>query len=155
MAHCTVLSCPTTKQKMTFPLLPQPESVVPIVGIIATYNGRTCNVHRFGCRNVLLLARPACGCGVLLCLKQTMALHELATYFVLRDGSDECHVGFTPREHAVGARCQMLDGVVVRLFKVFTPEHPNSYCCELYHRNCSYALAEIVDSEDEVCESEN
>ena len=64
-------------------------------------------------------------------------------------------MGFIPREHAVGARGQMLDGVVVRLFEVFTPEHPNSYCCMLYHRNRSYALAEIVDSEDEVGDSEN
>ena len=62
---------------------------------------------------------------------------------------------FTPREHAVVARSQMLDGVVVRLFKVFMPEHPNSYCPALYHRNHGYALAEIVDSEDEVGDCEN
>ena len=64
-------------------------------------------------------------------------------------------MGFTPREHAVGARGQMLDGVVVRLFEVFMPEHPNSYCRALYHRNRGYALAEIVDSEDEVGDCEN
>ncbi len=140
---------------MMFPSLPPPERVVPIVGIIATNNGRTCNVHRFGCGNAILLARPARGCGVLLRLKQTKAPHELAAYFVLHDGSDGCRVGFTPREHAVGARGQMLDGVVVRLFEVFTPEHPNSYCRALYHRNRGYALAEIVDSEDKVGDCEN
>lgn len=51
--------------------------------------------------------------------------------------------GFTLREHAVE-----LDGVVVRLFEVNTPEHPNSPCCTLYHRNLSYTLTEIVDKED-------
>ena len=62
---------------------------------------------------------------------------------------------FTPREHAVGARGQMLDGVVVRLFEVFMLEHPNSYCRVLYHRNHGYALAEIIDNEDEVGDSKN
>ena len=56
IAYCTVLSCPATKQKMMFPSLPPPDRVVPIVGIIATNNGRTCNVHRFGCGNSILLA---------------------------------------------------------------------------------------------------
>jgi hypothetical protein len=48
----------------------------------------------------------------------------------------------------------MLDGVLVRLIEVFTPEHPNSYCRALYHRNRGYALAEIVDDEDEVGQNE-
>ncbi len=91
-----------------------------------------------------MLARPACSCGVLLHLKRTTALHELAAYFVLRDGSDGCRVGFTPREHAVGTHGQILGGVVVRLFEGFMPEHPNSYCCVLHHRHRGYALAEIV-----------
>ena len=64
-------------------------------------------------------------------------------------------MGFTPREHAVGARGQMLCGVLVRLFVVFMPEHPNSYCHELYHRNLGYTLTEIVDNEEEVGDSEN
>ncbi len=148
-----ILSCYT--EKMMFPLLPPPECTIPIVGIIETNNGRTCDVHRFGCGNSLLLARPVLGCGVLLRLKQTMAPNELAAYFVLCDGSDGCRVGFTSREHAVGARGQMLDGVLVRLIEVFTMEHPNSYCRVLYHRNRGYALAEIVDNEDKVGQNEN
>ncbi len=59
-------------------------------------------------------------------------------------------MGFTLREHAVDAQGQMLDGVVVRLFKVFSPEHPNAYCHTLYHRSHSYTLTEILDDEDEV-----
>ncbi len=49
----------------------------------------------------------------------------------------------------------MLDGVVVRLFEVFMPEDPNSYCHTLYYRNHAYELAEVVDSENYVGESEN
>ena len=64
-------------------------------------------------------------------------------------------MGFTSREHAVGTRGQRLDGVLVRLIEVFTPEHPNSYCRALYHRNRSYALAEIVDDEDKVGQNES
>ena len=148
MAYCTAISCPTARKKMMFPSLPPPEQVVPIVGIVATDNGRTCDKHRFGCGNSLLLARPARGCGILLRLRKTSAPDELAACFVKRDGSDGCRVGFTPREHAVGARGSLLDGKLVRVFEVFTPEHPNSHCRALYHRNRGYALAEIVVSED-------
>ena len=84
-----------------------------------------------------------------------MALNELAAYFVLCDGSDGCCVGFTLREHAVGTRIQMHDRVLMRLFEVFMPEHPNSYYHALYHRNCGYTLAEIVDNEGKVGDSEN
>ena len=104
--YSIILSCYTTK--MMFLLFPPPEWVVPIDGIIATDNGRICNVHRFACRNSLLLATPARGCGVLLCLKQTTAVNELAAYFVLCDGSDGCLVCFTPKDHAVGAIGQIL-----------------------------------------------
>ena len=68
---------------------------------------------------------------------------------------DVGRVGFTLREHAFGTCCQILDRVVVRLFKVFTPEHPNPNYQALYHRNCGYTLAEIFDNEDEVGDSEN
>ena len=77
-----------------------------------------------------------------------MVPNEFAPYFVLHDGSYGCWVGFTPREHAIGTHGQMLDGLVVRLFKVFMPEHPNLFCCALYHRNHGYTLTDIVDDED-------
>ena len=54
--------------------LPPPEWLVPIVGIIATNNGCTCQNHHFGCGNALLMSLPANGCGVLLCLKKTVTL---------------------------------------------------------------------------------
>ncbi len=117
------------------PPLPSAKMVVPIVGINGTNNGRTCDVHQFGCGKDLVLARPAHGCGLLLYLQKTTAA-EIAAFFILNDGSDGCRVGFTPQEQAVGARGCLLDGVVVRVFEVYTPEHPNSYCRTLFHRNC-------------------
>ena len=133
-----ILSC-----KMFAPL-PPPERIVPIVGIVATNNGRTCQNHHFGCGNALLMSLPANGCGVLLHLKKTPG-GDLAAYFVLPDGSDGCRVAFASREHAIGPRGCFLDGVVVRMIEVYTPDHPNRFCRALYHRNRGYGIAEIVD----------
>ena len=127
-----------------FAPLPPAERLVPIVGIVATNNGRTCNNHRFGCGNALLMSLPVNGCGVLLRLRKTLC-GDLAAYFVLPDGSDGCRVAFAPREQAAGHRGCFLDGVVVRMIEVYTPEHPNRFCRALYHRNRSYGMAEIVD----------
>ena len=49
--------------------------------------------------------------------------NELAACFVLCDGSDSCRVGFTPLEHAVGARGCSLDCAQIRLLEVYSPEH--------------------------------
>ena len=69
---------------------------------------------------------------------------NLPPILFFRDASDDCRVGFTPREHAVGARSCSLDGALVRLLEAYTPEYPNSHSRALYHRNCGYAFAEIV-----------
>lgn len=83
--------------------------VAPIVRIIATYNGCSCNVQQFGCRNLLLLTRPVCCCGVLMHrLKRTEVPDELVAYFVLCDGSGGCWVGVTLREYVVGIHNYML-----------------------------------------------
>ena len=50
-----------------------------------------------------------------------------------RDASDDCRVGFTPREHAVGARSCSLDGALVRLLEAYTPEYLNGHSRALYH----------------------
>ena len=64
------------------------------------------------------------GSGVLLCLQKTSS-NELAACFVCHDGADSCRVGFALPEHAVGARGCSLDGALVRLLEVYTPEHLN------------------------------
>ena len=117
------------------------------MSIVVTDNGRTCAKHRFRCGNLLLLAMTARGCGVLLHLRRTASPDELAVYCVRRDDSDGRRAVFTPREHAVGARGNMLNEVLVRVFEVFTPVHPNLHCRALYHRNHGYALAEMVDKD--------
>ena len=116
------------------PSLSPPEQLVPIVGFIANNNWRTCKEHRFGCYNVLLLRRPAHGCGVLLRLRKIS--EWTGSCFVRHDGSDGWRVGFTLRKHAAGARGCALNGT--------HPEYPNSHSRALYHRNRGYAIAEIV-----------
>ena len=130
-----------------FAPLPPPERLVPIVGIVATNNGCTCSNHLFGCGNALLMSLPANGCGVLLRLRKT-SCGDLAAYVVLLDGSDGCRVAFAPREQAAGHHGCFLDGVVVPMIDVYTPEHPNRFCRALYHRNGGYGMAEIVDDEN-------
>ena len=95
-----------------FAPLPPLEWLVPILGMVATNNGQTCQNHCFGCGNALLMGLPAHGCGVLLCLKKTPS-GDLAAHFLLEGGSDGCRVAFAPREHAVGPRGCFLDGVLV------------------------------------------
>ncbi len=51
--------------KSEFLSLP-PEWVIPTVGIVAISHGRSCDVHRFGRWNVLLLVRTTHGFGGLL-----------------------------------------------------------------------------------------
>jgi hypothetical protein len=109
--------------KMMFLSLPPPGRIITIVSIITTNNGCTCGKHHFGCGKSLLLARPARGCGAWLRLRRIVALDKLMASFVLWDCSDGCRVEFTPRKHAVGAHGSLLDGVLVRVFEVFTPEH--------------------------------
>ena len=55
--------------KMFAPLLP-PERLVPIIGMIATSNGCTCQHHHFGCGSALLMGLPAHDRAVLLRLKK-------------------------------------------------------------------------------------
>lgn len=94
--------------KMMYPPLPPPELLVPIVWIIATINGCTCDVYCFNCGNSLLLARPVHGCGVLHLTRITVP-NKLAAYVVFCDGSDGCWVGFTLRENAICTPGQMLE----------------------------------------------
>ena len=127
-----------------FAPLPPPERLVPIVGIVATNNGSTCSNHLCGCGNALLMSLPANGCGVLLHLKKTPC-GDLAAYFVLPDGSDGCRVAFASREHAIDPQGSHLDGVVVWMIEVYTPDHPNRFCRALYHWHCGYGIVETVD----------
>lgn len=63
--------------KMRLPSLLQLEGLVPIMAIIATDSGITCDVHHFGCGNALLLEGTTHGSGRLL------HLWEIAPYKML------------------------------------------------------------------------
>ena len=52
------------------------------------------------------------------------APNQLTANMVSDDGSDGCRVGFFSRELTVGVMGCSLDGALVRLLKVYTPEHP-------------------------------
>ena len=75
--------------KNDVPLLLAPERVVPIVEIVTTSHGHTCDVHRFISGNALLLARTheasvnCCVFGFI--VASVMEPDELAACFVLGD----------------------------------------------------------------------
>ena len=77
---------------------------------------------------VLVVATCFCWEGQRTAVESCCGFDELAACFVRPDGSDGCKVGFTPHKHAVGARGCSLDGALVRLLEVYTPEHPNCHC---------------------------
>ena len=78
---------------------------------------------------------------VVYCCDSEMGPDKLVAFFVLRDSSNGCLVGFTSQEHSVGACGDSLDGALVGIFEVYTLDHPNSHCHALYSRNYGYTLA--------------
>ena len=133
MAFCTVSS----RTKMMFSSLPPPEQVIPIIGIVAT--SMWCAPLQLSEHSTFVKAGTWLWCFVASPKNRTRYAN---IFFVLRDGSDGCWVRSTSREHAVGACGDFLDGVIVQIFDVYTPDCWNLYCHVLYHRNYGYALAE-------------
>ena len=60
------------------------------------------------------------------------------------DGTDGCRVRFAAREYAAGNTAAKLDGAILRITDVVTPDCANSSMRALYHRNRGYAYAELV-----------
>ena len=81
--------------------------------------------------------------GLLLCL-HIMALHKLACYIILADGSDGSRVAFAASEYVSGKRGALLDGVVVCLVVVYCPEYKNRMARRLNQHNCGYAIGKII-----------
>ena len=64
-----------------------------LVGFLPMENGRTCEVHPFGCGNSLVLNREDYGVGIVLWL--WFVVRGELTYYTLRnDGTDGCGVCF-------------------------------------------------------------
>ncbi len=118
---------------------------IVLVGFLECSNGRSCELHPFGCGNSLVLNRADWGVGVRLRLRMTNAANELACYAIGRDGSDGCRVGFTAREYAAGGNGPRLDGAVVEIVSVFTPDSENRSMRRLYHHNRGYAYAIVLN----------
>ena len=66
---------------------------IVLVGFLPMNNGRTCEVHPFGCGNLLVLNREDYGVGIVLRLRLVVT-DELACYTVCYDGTDGWHVCF-------------------------------------------------------------
>ena len=54
-----------------------------------------------------------------------MVMDELECYTIRDDGADGCLVCFTSREFAAGEDGHSLDGAIVRITHMFTPELEN------------------------------
>jgi hypothetical protein len=64
-----------------------------------------------------------------------MVQNELACYTINIDGSDGCRIFFAAREYTAGENGHLLDGAVVEITEVFTPDHENRTMRRLYHNN--------------------
>ncbi len=134
---------PNTQLKMEL-AYPPPKRHFKLVGFIATNNGRTCEMHPYGCGNKLVVERDDHGVGMLLRLRQTVP-NEVACYTILPDGSDGCCVAFAAHEYASGENGVRLDGAAVRVMIVYHPDHENMTAWRLYHHNHEYAIGEILE----------
>ncbi len=114
-----------------------------LVGFLPCDNGRSCELHPFGCGNSLVLNRQDYGVGMLLHLRM-MVPHELSCYTINDDGSDGCLVCFVARAYAAGENGRRLDGRTVRIIQVFKCDDANRSMRRLYHHNRGYAYARLV-----------
>ena len=116
---------------------------IVLVGFLPDGNGRSCELHPFGCGNSLVVNRVDSGVG--LCLRlRSFVRNELAGYTIHDDGSEGCHVCFAAREYAAGDNDRRLDGAIVQIVEVFTSNHPNSTMCHMFHHNRGYASAIVL-----------
>ena len=90
-----------------------------------------------------LIEEEGDGVGRLIRLRLVEKTH-LAGYKIKEDGTDGCHVCFAAQEYTIRNTAGKLDGAILRITDVFTPDCTNSSMRALYHRNRGYAYAEVV-----------
>ena len=112
---------------------------IVLVGFLPCDNGQSCDMHPFGCGNLLVLNREDYGVGMLLCL-QMMVPKELSCYTINSDGSDGC------REYAAGENGRRLDGCTIRITDVFICDDANRLMHHLYHHNRGYGYKRVVNN---------
>ena len=115
---------------------------IVLVGFLHSDHGHSCKKHPYGCGNALI-EEEGDGIGRLICLHLVEKTH-LAGYEVKDDGTDGCHVCFAAHEYAISNTAAKLDGAVLRITDVVTPDCANSSMRALYHHNHGYAYAEVV-----------
>jgi hypothetical protein len=76
---------------------------IALVGFLPCGNGQSCDMHPFGCGNLLVLNQEDYGVGMLLRL-QMMVPNELSCYTINSDGSDGWRVCFVAREYTAGEK---------------------------------------------------
>ena len=105
---------------------------------------RTCDLHRFGCGNSLVINQDDYGVGMQLRLR-IMAPHELACYTINEDGINGCRVCFVAWEVSAVGDANRLDGAIVCIGTVFKSDHENRSMRHLFHQKRGYAYARIVE----------
>ena len=118
---------------------------IVLVGFLPCDNGRSCDMHPFGCGNSLVLNREDYGVGMLLHLWM-MLPNELSRYTINSDGSDGCRVCFVAHEYTARENGCRLDGRTVCITDVFTCDDANHSMHGLYHHNHGYGYARVVDN---------
>ena len=118
---------------------------IVLVGFLPCDNGRSCDMHPFGCGNSLVLNREDYGVGMLLRLRM-MVPNELSCYTINSNGSDGCRVCFVACEYATGENGRWLDESTIRITDVFTCDDANRLMHHLYHHNRGYGYAQVVDN---------
>ena len=113
---------------------------IVLVGFFSCDNGQSCDMHPFGCGNLMVLNREDNGIVMLLCLRM-MVPNKLSCYTISSDGSDGCRVCSVAREYAAGENGRRLDGCTVRITDVFTCNDANRSMHHLYHHNRGYGYA--------------
>jgi hypothetical protein len=73
---------------------------------------------------------------------------HLACYDVRDDGMDGCRICYAAWEYAAGPKAQLHDGALLHITEVFLPDTANRSMRHLYHRNHSYAYADVVDNRE-------
>ena len=115
---------------------------VVLVGFLPLDHGRSCESHPCGCGNALI-EEEGDRVGRLIRLQLVEKTH-LAGYEIKDDGMEGCRVCFAAREYVIGNSAGKLDGAILRIMAVFTPDCANSSMRALYHCNHGYAYAEVV-----------
>ena len=93
---------------------------VVLVGFLPSDHGRSCEAHPYGCRNALI-EEEGDGVGRLIHLRLVENIH-LAGYVIKDDGTEGCRVCFAAQEYAIGNTASKLDGAILRITAVFTPD---------------------------------